>query len=147
MEMQLEAWGQLPNLGRGAGVVLGACGTYLFGGWDAILQALVILVLIDYLTGVMAAYFEKTLNSEVGFKGIVKKICIFLMVAMAQTLDVTAGLGEPWIRTCVIMFFVANESLSALENMGRLGVPLPEPLLAALQKLHKPHTSAQEAKR
>ncbi len=122
---------------------LGTFGLFIFGGWDMILQALIILVCIDYLTGVLAAYFERSLNSEIGYRGIVKKICIFLMVAMAQVLDLSAGLGDPWIRSCVIMFFIANEALSALENMGRLGVPLPEPLLAALEKVHKDHTGAK----
>jgi toxin secretion/phage lysis holin len=122
---------------------LGTFGLFIFGGWDMILQALIILVCIDYLTGILAAYFERSLNSEIGYRGIVKKICIFLMVAMAQVLDLSAGLGDPWIRSCVIMFFIANESLSALENMGRLGVPLPEPLLAALEKVHQDHTGAK----
>ncbi|MDM7913619.1 MAG: phage holin family protein, partial [Methanotrichaceae archaeon] len=113
---------------------------YLFGGWDAILSALVMLVIIDYITGVMAAYFEKRLNSEVGFKGIAKKICIFLLVAMSTLLDSSSGLNEPFLRTAVVMFFIANEGLSILENSGRLGVPLPDILKQALEKLHKQHT-------
>jgi len=68
-------------------------------------------------------------------------------VSMAQVLDTTAGLGDPWIRSCVIMFFIANESLSALENMGRLGVPLPSPLIAALEKVHKEHTGDKKPRR
>ena len=133
-----------PNLGRAGVAALGTFGIYLFGGWDSILRALILLVVIDYLTGVLAAYFEKSLNSEIGYRGSVKKLCIFFMVAIAQTLDLSAGLGDPWIRTYVIMFFIANESLSALENMGRMGVPLPEPLMAALEKLHKDHSGAKK---
>ena len=88
--------------------------------------------------------FREVVNSEIGYRGIVKKICIFFMVAIAQVLDLSAGLGNPWIRSCVIMFFIANESLSALENMGRMGVPLPEPLMAALEKLHKDHSGTKK---
>lgn len=115
---------------------LGTLGIYLFGAWDPVLKALIVLIVIDYLTGVMAAYFEKKLNSETGFKGIAKKFCIILMVVVATILDGSTGLGDPWLRTAVIMFFIANESISALENIGRLGVPLPEFLKAALEKLH-----------
>lgn len=115
-------------------------GVYLFGGWDTILRALIALVVIDFISGVLAAFYEKKLNSEIGQRGIIKKVCIFLMVAMAQVLDTTSGLSEPYMRTAVIMFFIANESLSAMENMGSLGLPLPEPLMAALEKLHKDHT-------
>jgi len=133
-----------PDLVRFCMAALGSLGIWLFGAWDPILQALVALVVIDYLTGVLAAFFEKSLNSATGFQGICKKICIFLVVALANILDSTGGLGDPWIRTCVIMFFIANESLSALENACRIGVPLPEPLVAALEKLHKTHTGENE---
>jgi len=115
---------------------LGTMGVYLFGGWDAILKALIALVAIDFVTGVLAAYTERKLNSDVGYMGIIRKVCIFLMVAVAQIIDTSSGLGEPLLRTAVIMFFIANEALSAIENMGRMGVPLPEPLKAALEKLH-----------
>jgi len=94
------------------------------------------LVAIDFMTGVLAAYTERKLNSEVGYKGIIRKVCIFLIMAVAQIIDTSTGLGEPLLRTAVIMFFIANESLSAIENMGRMGVPLLEPLKAALEKLH-----------
>jgi len=112
-------------------------GVYLFGAWDIILKALIAMVVIDYITGVMAAYVEKSLNSEIGMKGIIKKVCIFLMVAVANILDISTGLDEPYLRTAVIWFFIANEGLSALENMGRLGVPLPEFLRQSLQKLNR----------
>jgi toxin secretion/phage lysis holin len=115
----------------------GTGGIYLFGAWDVILKALIALVVIDYITGVMAAFVEKTLNSEIGTKGIIKKVCIFLMVAIANIVDIATGLDEPYLRTAVIWFFIANEGLSALENMGRLGVPLPEFLRQALEKLNK----------
>ncbi len=137
MVMELN---NLPEAVRTVIAALGTFGVYLFGVWDPILQALIALVAIDYLTGVLAAYSEKKLNSEVGFKGIAKKVCIFLMVAVANVLDGSAGLGDPWLRTAVIMFFIGNEAISALENMGQLGVPLPEFLKAALEKLHSVHT-------
>ncbi len=136
----VQAMSNLPEAFRLGLAGMGTLGIYLFGGWDAILSALVMLVIIDYITGVMAAYFEKRLNSEVGFKGIAKKICIFLLVAMATLLDSSSGLNEPFLRTAVVMFFIANEGLSILENSGRLGVPLPDILKQALEKLHKQHT-------
>jgi toxin secretion/phage lysis holin len=106
-----------------------------------VLQCLVTMVIIDYITGVLAAYTTKRLSSSVGYRGLIKKLCIFLMVAMATVLDSITGGPEPYIRTTVIWFFIANEALSALENMGEMGVPLPGPLIAALEKLHKDHTS------
>lgn len=118
-----------------AGVGIG--GIYLFGAWDIILQALIALVVIDYITGVMAAFVEKALSSEVGMKGIIKKVCIFLVVAIANIVDVSTGLDEPYLRTAVIWFFIANEGLSALENMGRMGVPLPEFLRQSLERLNR----------
>lgn len=136
-----QAMSNLPEVFRAGAAGLGTLGTYLFGMWDPILQALIVLVVIDYVTGVLSAYFAKELNSEIGFKGIAKKVCIFLMVALATILDASAGLGDPWLRTAVIMFFIANESISALENMGKMGVPLPEFLKAALEKLHRVHTA------
>jgi toxin secretion/phage lysis holin len=135
-----------PNLVRGALAALGSLGIWLFGAWDTLFQALIAIIIIDYVSGILAAYSEQSLNSTIGYLGICKKICIFLMVALANILDSTGGLGEPWIRTMVIMFFIANESLSALENAGRIGVPLPEPLMAALEKIHKPHTSEKGGK-
>jgi toxin secretion/phage lysis holin len=82
---------------------LGTVEVYLFGGWDAILKALIDLVAIDFVTGVLAAYTEKKLNSEVGYKGILRKVCIFLMVAVAQIIDTSSGLGEPLLRMAVII--------------------------------------------
>ena len=70
-------------------------GVYLFGAWDIILQALVAMVVIDYITGVMAAYVEKSLSSEVGMKGIIRKVCIFLMVAVANILDISPAWTSP----------------------------------------------------
>lgn len=135
------AMNNLPEVIRAVMAALGTLGTYLFGVWDPILQALIVLVCIDYVTGVLAAYSEKKLNSEVGFKGIAKKVCIFLLIALATVIDYSAGLGAPWLRTAVIMFYMGNEAISATENMGRLGLPLPEFLKAALEKLHQVHTA------
>ena len=117
--------------------VIWTAGIYLFGAWDLILMALIALVVIDYITGVMAEFVEKKLNSETGTHRIIKKFCIFLIVAVANIVDITTGLNEPYLRTAVIWFFIINESLSALENMGRLGVPLPEFLKQSLEKLNK----------
>jgi len=131
----------LPEAFRGGVALLSSLGVYLFGGWDAILTALVALVAIDFITGVMAAFNEKILNSEICYKGITRKVAIFLMVAIGAVLDSSGGLDEPYLRTAIIAFFIVNEALSALENVGRLGLPIPEFLKAALEKLHRENTT------
>jgi len=105
------------------------------GGWDVALKVLVIFVILDYITGVTAAYYEKKLNSDVGFWGITKKIFLFVPVAIGYWVDVSAG--TEIFRSLAIFFYLANEGLSVLENLGRLGVPIPSQLQAALEQLRK----------
>jgi toxin secretion/phage lysis holin len=105
----------------------------MMGGWDVWLKALVIFVILDYLSGLLAAATLKQLNSEVGFKGIIKKVLIFVLVAVAYEVDVLLGLTV--IRMAVIGFYLGTEGLSILENAGRAGLPLPEPLKNALAQL------------
>lgn len=107
---------------------------YYLGGWDIALQLLLFIVVLDYVTGVCKAIYNKNLNSEVGLKGIIKKIGYFIVVAIAVILDrVTGGTGA--IRTLTIYFFVANEGISILENWGAMGLPLPNQLTELLQQI------------
>ena len=112
---------------------------WALGGMDGFLFALVAFVVIDYITGVMCAVVDRKLSSEVGFRGIFKKIVIFCMVAVAHIIDTqilgVAGDGSA-IRTAVIFFYLANEGLSILENTTRLGLPVPDKLKSILAQLH-----------
>ena len=109
---------------------------YFLGGCDSLLYALVAFVVIDYITGVMCAINNKTLSSAVGFKGICRKVLIFLLVGIANVLDVQViGTGSV-LRTAVIFFYISNEGISLLENTSRLGLPVPDKLKNVLQQLH-----------
>lgn len=109
--------------------------TAVLGGWDTALQVLVLFVVLDYITGLIAAWYEKRLDSRVGFKGIAKKILLFVPVAVGYWLDVL--LGQEILRSLAIWFYLANEGLSMLENLGRCGVPILAPLKDALEQLKK----------
>lgn len=109
---------------------------YFLGGCDGLLYALVAFVVADYITGVMCAIADKALSSEVGFKGICRKVLIFILVGIANILDVQViGTGSV-LRTAIIFFYISNEGVSLLENAGHLGLPYPEKLKAVLQQLH-----------
>ena len=109
---------------------------YFLGGCDGLLIALVVFVAVDYLTGVMCAISDKKLSSEVGFKGICRKVLIFLLVGIANILDVQViGTGSVR-RTAVIFFYLSNEGVSLLENAAHLGLPVPEKMKDILAQLH-----------
>jgi len=108
---------------------------YFLGGVDGFLYALIAFVAIDYLTGFMAAIVEKRLSSEVGFKGIFKKVLIFLLVAVGNIVDQNLiGTGSA-IRTAVIFFYLSNEGISIIENSSRVGLPIPDKLKNVLEQL------------
>lgn len=107
--------------------------TYLFGGWSALLGVLVSFVVVDYITGVLAAATEGKLNSEIGLKGIGKKAFIFLFVAIGNLADTALGSTGNLFRDAVIYFYLANELLSIIENAGRMGVPVPSILKKAVE--------------
>jgi toxin secretion/phage lysis holin len=114
--------------------VTGATVGYLFGGWDALLQILLVFVCIDYISGLLASGVEGRLSSKVGFKGIAKKVMIFALVAVAHMID--KALGESHIfRDSVIFFYLGNELISILENAGRTGLPVPDQIKSAVQVL------------
>lgn len=109
---------------------------YFLGGCDGLLYALIAFVAIDYITGVMCAINDKALSSEVGFKGICRKVLIFLLVGIANILDLNViGTGSV-LRTAVIFFYISNEGVSLLENASHLGLPVPQKIKAVLEQLH-----------
>lgn len=117
----------------GAGAI-GGLASYLYGGWEPLLQILLVFVVIDYVTGIIAAGYQGKLSSEVGFKGIARKIMIFVLVAVAHLID--GSLGENhFFRDAVIYFYMANELLSIIENAGRTGLPIPQKLKNAVEIL------------
>lgn len=123
------------NWFRAAAVTVGTGITYLLGGWDTVLVALVVLIVLDYVTGLGAAWVEKRLDSHVGFRGIVKKCGMLVLVVVAGVIDRAAVLDPPVLRTITVVFLLANEGLSILENLAIIGVPIPGFLLDALQRL------------
>ena len=109
---------------------------YFLGGCDGLLIALVMFVVMDYISGVMCAIADKNLSSEVGFKGICRKVIIFILVGIANILDVQViGTGSV-LRTAIIFFYISNEGVSLLENAAHLGLPVPEKLKVVLKQLH-----------
>lgn len=117
---------------------------YFLGGCDGLLFALVVFVAMDYITGVMCAAADRKLSSEVGFRGICRKVLIFMMVGIANVLDVLIIGNGSVLRTAVIFFYLSNEGLSLLENAGHLGLPIPEKLKAVLEQLHRQSEETDE---
>ena len=127
-----EFWNTIQLIFAAIGGWLG----YFLGGFDGLLYALLAFVVLDYITGVMCAIANKTLSSNVGFKGICRKVLIFLLVGVANVLDVhVIGTGSV-LRTAVIFFYISNEGVSLTENAAHLGLPVPEKLKAVLEQLH-----------
>ncbi|MED4904132.1 holin family protein [Parageobacillus thermoglucosidasius] len=113
---------------------VGAVVGFLFGGWSILLGILLAFTIIDYVTGMMAAYTEGRLRSTVGFKRIPKKIMIFVLVAVAHLVDRAVGTNDLF-RDATIFFYLANELLSIIENAGRMGLPIPEQIKQAVEIL------------
>ena len=127
-----EFWNVIQMVFTAVGGWLG----YFLGGNDGLLIALVVFVAVDYITGVMCAVSDKKLSSEVGFKGICRKVLIFLLVGIANIVDVQViGTGSV-LRTAVIFFYLSNEGVSLLENAAHLGLPVPEKMKDILAQLH-----------
>lgn len=116
--------------------ILGGLLGWFLGGFDGFLYALVALMVADYITGVMCAIVEKKLSSEIGFKGIFKKVLIFILVGVGHLIDTNLIGDGSVLRTAIIFFYCSNEGVSMLENAGRLGLPIPEKLKDILVQLH-----------
>lgn len=109
---------------------------YFLGGYDGFLYALVMFVVLDYITGLMCAILDKKLSSEIGFRGIFKKVLIFVMVGVAHLIDSRMIGDSSVLRTAIIFFYCSNEGVSLLENASRIGLPVPEKLKGILVQLH-----------
>ena len=127
-----EFWNTIQLVFAAVGGWLG----YFLGGCDGLLYALIAFVAIDYITGVMCAISDKTLSSEVGFKGICRKVLIFLLVGIGHIVDAQVIGSGGVMRTAVIFFYLSNEGISLIENAAHLGLPVPEKLKAVLEQLH-----------
>jgi len=126
----------MENLFKTIVAVGGAAASFLFGGWSALLNILLVCVVLDYVSGVLAAGKEGKLSSEVGLWGIPKKVAIFAVVAIAHLVDTALG-DAHLFRDAAIFFYLANEILSITENLGRLGVPIPTVIQKAVEVLRQ----------
>ena len=127
-----EFWNTIQMVFAAVGGWLG----YFLGGCDGLLIALVVFAVVDYITGVMCAINDQKLSSEVGFRGICRKVLIFILVGIANILDVEViGTGSV-LRTAIIFFYLSNEGVSLLENAAHLGLPVPQKLKDVLEQLH-----------
>ena len=109
--------------------------SFLFGDMEGLMVALVALIILDYISGVIAAAVEKRLSSEVGAKGIAKKIFMLLIVALANIVDINVIGDDHVLKTVTVVFYICNECISLIENAGRIGVPVPKKLLDVLEQL------------
>ncbi len=134
-----QFWNTIQLIFAGVGGWLG----YFLGGCDGLLYALIAFVVIDYITGVMCAISDHTLSSEVGFKGICRKVLIFLLVGIANILDIQVIGSGSALRTAVIFFYISNEGVSLLENAAHLGLPIPEKIKVVLEQLHDRSTKEE----
>ena len=134
-----EFWNTIQLIFAGIGGWLG----YFLGDCDGLLYALIAFVVIDYITGVMCAIANHTLSSEVGFKGICRKVLIFLLVGIANILDIHIIGSGSVLRTAVIFFYISNEGVSLLENAAHLGLPVPEKIKVVLEQLHDRSTKEE----
>ena len=127
---------------NGVFAVIGTVLAKALGGWDLALQVLVAMVVLDYVTGVIIAILEKKLSSDIGFRGLFKKMMIFALVYVAVLVD--QATNTDLIRTLTIMFYIANEGISVLENAGKLGVPYPTQLKNILVQLKEKNSGEGE---
>lgn len=127
-----EFWNTIQLVFAAVGGWLG----WFLGGCDGLLYALLVFVVLDYITGIMCAIADKNLSSEIGFKGICRKVLIFALVGIGHIIDTyVIGAGSV-LRTAVIFFYLSNEGVSLVENAGHLGLPIPSKLKAVLEQLH-----------
>ncbi len=123
-----EPW---PQIIKVVSTAYGAAVGYLFGGWDVLINLLLVLVIVDWFSGWAAAWMRGELKSRVGFKGIIRKVAIFVVVAIAHFIDQALG-SLHYFQDAVIFFYLANELLSVIENAGKMGLPMPNILRNAV---------------
>lgn len=122
---------------QGAITILGGWLGYFLGGMDGMLVALIVFMMLDYITGLMCAISDKKLSSAVGFRGICKKVLILMLVGLANIVDIHVVGTSSALRGAVICFYLSNEGLSLLENAAHIGLPVPDRLKDVLAQLHK----------
>ena len=127
-----EAWSWIQVVLTAIGGWLG----YFLGGFDGFMYTLLVFVVVDYITGIMCAVLDKKLSSEIGFRGIFKKVLIFTLVAIGHIIDENVIGDGSVIRTAVIFFYLSNEGISILENAVHVGLPVPQKLKDILEQLH-----------
>lgn len=127
-----EFWNVIQAIFTAIGGWLG----YFLGGFDGLLYALLVFVILDYITGVMCAVADKKLSSQVGFKGICRKVLIFALVGIGHLLDTHVIGSGSILRTAITFFYLSNEGLSLIENAAYLGLPIPSKLKTILEQLH-----------
>ena len=127
-----ELWNMLQAMFTGIGGWLG----YFLGGCDGLLYALIAFTVIDYISGVMCGIVDGKLSSSIGFKGICRKVIVFMLVGIASILDTRIFQTGSVLRTAVIFFYLSNEGISLLENATHLGLPIPTVVRKALNQLH-----------
>ena len=137
-----EFWTTIKVLFAGVGGWLG----WFLGGCDGLLYALLAFVAADYITGVMCAVADKKLSSSVGFKGICRKVLIFVLVGIGHILDTQVIGAGSVLRTAVIFFYLSNEGVSLMENAAHLGLPVPAKLKNVLEQLHDRAEKEDESK-
>lgn len=136
MHKEVKAMKNLWNTIQLVLATLGGWIGYFMGGCDGLIYALIAFVVVDYITGIMCAVTDKKLSSEIGFKGICKKVLVFVLVGLANILDVQVIGTGCVLRTAVIFFYISNEGVSILENSAHLGLPIPSKLKDILEQLH-----------
>lgn len=135
-----EFWNTIQLIFTGVGGWLG----WFLGGCDGLLYALLVFVVLDYITGIMCAVADKKLSSAVGFKGICRKVLIFALVGIGHVLDAQVIGAGSVLRTAVIFFYLSNEGVSLVENAAYLGLPVPVKLKAVLEQLHDRAEKSEE---
>lgn len=119
--------------------------SFLFGGFDMLLQIMVVLVIIDYVSGLLKGWSTKTVSSQIGCKGIIKKVFIFLIIALAYLVQRIMDTQIP-IRDIIIMFYIANEGISIIENAAACGLPVPKIIINVLEQLKQRGDNDAESK-
>lgn len=111
----------------------GTVATYLFGGWNLLLEVLLFFVVLDIVTGFLQAFINKTIRSRVMWEGLARKTLIFVVVAVANKLDLILGNGFPMLKTAVLYLYISMEGMSILENLGKAGLTIPDFIKDRLQ--------------
>lgn len=137
-----EIWNVMQMLFAALGGVL----SWFFGGFDGMIYVLLTFIVCDYITGVMCAVLDKKLSSEIGYKGIFKKVMIFILVGVGHLIDAYIVRSGNTVRTAVVFFYVSNEGISLLENSAHMGLPVPQKIQDILAQIKEKSNEGSENK-